>query len=291
MITRITFVLATGTLLAYAAATVPASKAAPVVPAVRQYGEPVELGKGQVRTYLTMDTSGEPAEIGVAFSEMALEGLPAAGTGHHGGHAMPHTFVIDLPSEVAPFRYVELNWNPAGHEPEGVYQDMPHFDFHFWTAAKAVRESIMPEDPAYAAKAENVPAPEYIPEFNAALAPPGATLADVAVPMMGVHWIDLRSHELQGLLGHPENFKPFTSTFIHGSWDGKLVFWEPMITRAHIVAKKTATEATVRDEIIPVPTPKAYQTAGYYPKAYRITWDEEAREYRIALTNLEKHAN
>jgi hypothetical protein len=291
MMTRITFVLATGTLLAYAAASVPASNAAPVVPAVREYGDAIELGQGEVRAYVSMDTSGEPAEIGVALSEMALEGLPTAGSGHHGMEGMTHTFLLELPGTVAPFRFVELNWNPAGHEPDGVYAGVPHFDFHFWTASKALRESIMPEDPAFASKADRLPAPEYIPEFNVALAPPGAPMSAIAVPMMGVHFVDLRSHELQGLLGHPENYKPFTSTFIHGSWDGRLVFWEPMITRAHIVAKKTATEASVRDEIIPVPTPKAYAEPGYYPGAYRITWDAETREYRIALTQLEKQTD
>jgi hypothetical protein len=288
MIARVTFVLTTGTLLALAAGTVPASNAAPVVPAVRHYGDAVELGQGQVRAYVSMDPSGEPAEIGVAFTEMALEGLPAAGIGHHGGHEMPHTFLLDLPGAVEPFEFVELNWNPSGHEPEGVYAGVPHFDFHFWTASKALRESIMPEDPQYAAKAERLPAPEYIPEFNAALAPPGAPISAIAVPMMGVHWVDMRSHELQGLLGKPEAHKPFTATFIHGTWNGELIFWEPMITRAHIVAKKSATDTTVRDEIIPVPTPKAYARPGYYPAAYRITWDEDTREYRIALTKLER---
>jgi hypothetical protein len=288
MIARITFVLTTGTLLALAAGNVPGSEAAPVVPAVREYGNAVALGQGQVRTYVTMDTSGEPEELGVAFTEMALEGLPAAGTGHHGGHEMPHTFLLDLPGAVEPFEFVELNWNPSGHEPAGVYAGVPHFDFHFWTASNMLRESIMPEDPQYATKAERLPAPEYIPEFNAALAPPGAPISAIAVPMMGVHWVDVRSHELQGMLGHPENFKPFTSTFIHGSWDGSMIFWEPMITRAHIVAKKTATDTTERDEIIPVPTPKVYARPGYYPAAYRITWDEDTREYRIALTKLER---
>jgi hypothetical protein len=100
--------------------------------------------------------------------------------------------------------------------------------------------------------------------------------------------VDVRSPELQGLLGHPEAYKPFTSTFIHGSWDGQLVFWEPMITRAHILAKKTATDAAVRDQIIPVPAPRAYARPGYYPSAYRITWDGQAREYRIALTQLSR---
>jgi nicotinic acid mononucleotide adenylyltransferase len=61
-----------------------------------------------------------------------------------------------------------------------------------------------------------------------------------------------------------------------------------MITRAHIVAKKSATDTTERDEIIPVPTPKSYARPGWYPAAYRITWDEDTREYRIALTKLER---
>ena len=59
---------------------------------------------------------------------------------------------------------------------------------------------------------------------------------------MGVHWIDVRSPELQGLLGKPERAKPFTATFIHGAWNGKFIFDEPMVTRAHLLAKKSATD-------------------------------------------------
>jgi hypothetical protein len=59
-----------------------------------------------------------------------------------------------------------------------------------------------------------------------------------------------------------------------------------MITRAHILAKKSASDPKVRDEVITLPIPARYHVAGYYPSAYRITWDAEAREYRIALTQL-----
>jgi hypothetical protein len=254
----------------------------------RRYGASVKLGNANARTYITMDAkTGASLEIGVALDERALDGLPSSGSGHHGGHAMPHTFILDLPEkEARPFKFVELNWNPAGHEPQGVYEGVPHFDFHFYTITKPEREAIVPSDPQFAAKANNVPASDYIPPFNAALAPPGAAPAAVAVPMMGVHWVDLRSPELQALLGKPKAYKPFTSTFIHGSWDGRVTFWEPMITRAYILAKKTATDPAVRDEIIPIPTPARYRVPGFYPSAYRITWDAEAKEYRIALTQL-----
>jgi hypothetical protein len=254
----------------------------------RRYGGTVTLGNAQARAYVNVDeTSGASLEIGVALDEQALEGLPTSGTGHHGGHVMPHTYILELPEQYAkPFKFVELNWNPAGHEPTGVYEGVPHFDFHFYTITQAEREAIVPTDPQYAVKANNIPSSEYVPPFNAALAPPGMAPADVAVPKMGVHWVDVRSPELQRLLNKPEAYKPFTATFIHGSWDGRVTFWEPMITRTHILAKKTAIDPAVRDQVIPIPTPARYQAPGYYPSAYRITWDAKAKEYRIALTQL-----
>jgi hypothetical protein len=181
---------------------------------------------------------------------------------------------------------VEVNWNPMGHEPDGVYQDVPHFDFHFYTISKAERDRIVPSDAEYATKANRVPTGDYVPPFTVQLGPPGATPAQVAVPLMGVHWSDVRSAELQQLLGKPEAFRPFTATFIHGSWDGRFHFWEPMITRAHLVAKKAAADPAVRDEVIPIAVPARYHVPGHYPTAYRITWDPAAREYRVALTRL-----
>ena len=59
-----------------------------------------------------------------------------------------------------------------------------------------------------------------------------------------------------------------------------------MITREHLLSKKTAVEPAERDEVIPVHTASSYSTPGYYPAAYRITWDEGAKEYRVALTRL-----
>jgi hypothetical protein len=101
---------------------------------------------------------------------------------------------------------------------------------------------------------------------------------------MGVHWIDARAAEMQPP-GSPAH-RPFTTTFLWGSWGGEFVFLEPMITRAHILAKKAAADPALRDEVIPLSQPAQVRRAGYYPGAYRITWDAHAREYRIALTQL-----
>jgi hypothetical protein len=253
----------------------------------RTYGTAIRLGNGEARSYVQRDSKGNPTEVGIALSERALEGLPTSGSGHHGNTMMTHSFTLELPNDnMTPFKFVELNWNPAGHEPEGVYQDVPHFDFHFYTISQAARDSISPEDPNFAAKAENLPAKEFIPPFAAPLAPPGMKLSQVAVPMMGVHWPDVRAPELQKILGKPEAYKPFTTTFLHGTWNGQVHFWEPMITHAFLVKKHATKDPAMRDQVIPLPVPAKYQKPGYYPAAYRITWDDEAKEYRVALTNL-----
>jgi hypothetical protein len=257
---------------------------------LRTYGVAVELGLGRARTYVLTDSAtGAPLELGVALDARALDGLPAVGSGHHGAHTATHEYILQLPAaHGTPFEFLEMNWNPAGHEPEGVYQDVPHFDFHFYTITKAERDSIVPSDPRFVARANDVPTGDYVPPFNAALGPPGVPPSGIAVPMMGVHWVDVRSPELQRLLGKPDAYRPFTATFIHGSWNGQFHFWEPMITRAHLLEKRTTTSATVRDEIIPIPTPARYRIPGYYPSAYRISWDAEANEYRVALTQLSR---
>lgn len=281
------------TLLAITACQESGAAEAPVVTVVtddapeRQYGPALPIGRGEVRTYVVVDpATNAPMEVGVALSESALDGLPDLGSGHKPEHESElfHTFNLELPTgHGTPFRFVEMNWNPFGHEPEGVYLNVPHFDFHFYTISVAERDAIMPEDPEWAAKADRLPAANYLPAHNVILSPPDMTPAQVAVPMMGVHWVDTRSPELQAMFGSPEGYRPFTTTFIHGTWNGDLIFWEPMVTREHILSKKAATDPAVREETLALPLPSAYQRPGYYPDAYGIAWDPEAREYRIAL--------
>ena len=259
--------------------------------AERQYGAPVAVGAGHARAYVDYDRTGAPTEIGVALDEQALDALPAPNP--HAAHAAAasahehldnHVYLLSLPARgAAPFQFVELDWNPGGHEPPGVY-DVPHFDFHFWTASRAAREAVVPSDPRYQQKADMLPPETERPPHYVVAAPPGAPAP--GVPLMGVHWTDVRSPELQGMFGKPEAYRPFTTTFLYGSWEGEFTFLEPMITRAYILAKKSAADPAVRDEIISIPAPAQVRAAGYYPAAYRILWDAEAKEYRIALTQL-----
>jgi hypothetical protein len=285
--------------------TAPAAPSADrsVAPGVHlRYGAPRRVGNGGARTYVVLDEkhNSQPLEIGVALDDRAMDGLPApmaamamasmpkgaAAAGPH-DHSGSTIYDLELPERHGtPYRFVELDWNPGGHEPAGVY-DVPHFDFHFYTIGREQRDAIDPAilgDSAYLARSGNLPpaseqAPLYVP-----LGAPGVPLS--AVPHMGVHWADLRSQELQGMFGHPEAYRPFTTTFLHGSWDGAFIFDEPMITRAFIMARKGARELAQRDTVMPLQGAAHVRTPGMYPSAYRVTYDAQAKEYHIALTAL-----
>jgi hypothetical protein len=240
----------------------------------RQYGTPVKLGQGMARAYVVLDgRAGQaPLELGIALDARALEGLSPT---------QASMIKVQLPAQApAPYRFAMLDWNPAGHEPPGVY-DAPHFDFHFYIVPEEEVAAILPGDPDFADQANDVPTGDQVPPYYAVLAPPGLTPADVAVPMMGVHWIDVRSPELQGMFGNPGGYAPFSATFIYGSWAGRFTFLEPMITREHLL--------TQPNEVRPIPQPALYPEAGWYPAAYRVRYDPQAREYRVALTEFGWH--
>ncbi len=228
------------------------------------YGRAVSVGGGEARVYLT--TRGKtPIEVGVALSDSVLAALPADGA--PGGIAMPdghHTydFVLQMPeNNPTPYQFVGLGWNPAGHEPPGIY-DRPHFDFHFYTISDAERRTIVPSDPRFGAKSANEPAEDFVPA--------GYVRFPGAVPLMGAHWGDMKSPELNG--------EPFTETFLYGSWDGRLTFAEPMVTKAFLESNPDLHRA--------IPVPARYERAGWYPAAYRVYRDQASGEYRVALSDL-----
>jgi hypothetical protein len=237
----------------------------------RQYGPPQKVGNGMARAYVVLDAKAgqAPAELGIALDEKALDGLP--------GNGMMYAFDLELPAQSpAPYRFAELDWNPHGHVPPGVYT-VPHFDFHFYTVPPAARDAIDPSDPDFAAEASNLPTGDLVPPFYVVPGPPAA----VAVPHMGVHWSDVRSPELQGLLGNPAGYQPFTKTFIYGSWNGSFTFLEPMVTRDYLLSHP--------DAVSPISVPARYAQPGWYPTSYRVTYDAQAKEYRIALSGMTQH--
>jgi hypothetical protein len=227
-------------------------------------GPSAPMGAGAARAYVLVQ--GETVtEVGVRLTENALAGLPGPrdpGAVHIHGDPSFAT-LLELPAGLAtPYRHVYLTWNPNGHEPPGIY-DVGHFDFHFYMVDSDVRLAIDPADPDYQAKAEREPPAAFIPEGYVLPAP-------LAFPRMGVHWVHPASPELNG--------QPFTHTFIYGTWDGALIFAEPMVTKAFLESKQSASLAIAQ--------PAQYAAPGEYATRYVIDWDPATREHRVALTNL-----
>jgi hypothetical protein len=242
-----------------------------------RYGTAVRMGKGEARTYVVRDQkSGDPVEVGVALTEGALQGLPEAGP--HGGNGHEHytPYLLELPAgHGTPYRFVELDWNPKGH---GGPYTAQHFDFHFYRVPLEEHDAIDPGRADYAERAAAFPAPDALPAgYVSSHLLMNLSPAQAAVPKMGLHWVDTKSPEL------PPRNQPFTATFIIGSWGGKVIFDEPMITRDFILAHR---DSITGGTTIPVPASARYAPAGFYMDSYRVSFDRAAGEYRVALTGL-----
>jgi hypothetical protein len=214
------------------------------------WGEPNALGKGTARTFVVMN-QGKPVSLGIAFDRKALSGLPT--------EADPPEVMLELPvkAHVHQFKYAVINWNPQGHEPK-IYQ-VPHFDFHFYMLSNDEREKITGNDAQQFAK---LPDPKYLPG-DYILAPGG-------VPRMGAHNADKTAPELNG--------KAFTSTFIYGTYDGKVTFLEPMVSMSFLKTKPNFSA--------PIKQPAAFEQSGFFPSTYSVKFDRKHGEYRISLDDL-----
>jgi hypothetical protein len=250
----------------------------------RSLGAISSVGNGTVFSYAEFDKSGAPKAIGVVFQASALDGLPVEGSdGHHcfdwdkdGKIEMQkecmgaHEWVIHLPSEAArrsdiPFKWAGLNWNPHGHIPPGVY-DLPHFDVHFY---------IDPIEKVFAVGSGSC-GPEFVrcDQFELATKPlpsnymhPDFKNVGAVAPAMGNHLIDQTSPEFNG--------KKFTRTWIYGIYDGRVTFYEEMVTRDYLLSQPTAC--------FPLKSAAAVGVRGYYPTQSCIRYNSQANEYTISI--------
>ena len=246
--------LAFAGILAFSTAVCDDEPSGPLTTTLR--GPEVAVAQGFARTELVLDRDDQPQSLAVVFTEAALTGLPA--TTPQGGSE----FVLPLPAGAAlVFDHATLNWNPGGHPPPGIY-DRPHFDAHFYMISIAERNTMTPADPQFAAKSTAQPGAQFIP---------GDYAGDpFGIPRMGTHWVSRTAPEHHGA--------QFTKALVYGFYDAKMVFIEPMVTKAMLDAR------TAVDEQLAVPA--SYPRPGRYPTRYSIKYDATAREYRIELSGF-----
>ncbi|HEX2605807.1 MAG TPA: hypothetical protein VHK91_00445 [Flavisolibacter sp.] len=203
--------------------------------------EEVTVYHGKSWSSVTLDKDGVPQQLALILDSNVLRTVytgPSTPDHHH-----DNDLLIPIHSkgvEATPFKFIMLNWNPNGHEPEHVY-DKPHFDIHFYLTNSGEVMNYTDE-----AKLESLPALDYLPANHV----PGP-----AVPMMGKHWIDLATPELNG--------QPFTQTFLFGSYNAEVVFYEPMITLDFLKTTKTFERT--------IPQPAKVKKTGYYPTKMKVS--------------------
>lgn len=226
-------------------------------------GAPVPMGNGTMNCWSSFDADGNPTALGITITESALDNLPDSNA-HHSGNDHANVFEAQLPPEIVsktPFQHVAINWNPAGHTP-GIY-DKPHFDFHFYMISSAERKQI-PEYAADSTKFKTFPPPEYLP--------PNFICPGGGEPEMGAHWIDKNAPELPWNGGHG-----FTETWVCGTYNGNVTFYEPMITYSFL-----KNEGVLN---LTIPRPAKVKKSGYYPTHLQVKHEEG--KYIVCLEGLE----
>jgi hypothetical protein len=261
---------------------------APSTPTTRTLGAPSALGGGTVASYADVDASGSVQAIGVLFSGAALDGLPTAPSdGHHcfdvnkddsidPEHECSgsHETVLPLPSDAArkadlPFKWAMLNWNPHGHIPPGIY-DKPHFDVHFYIdpIEKVFAIETGPCGPEhvrcdlFARARQPLPANYMHADFKD---------VEAVAPAMGNHLVDPTAPEFRGV--------PFTRTWIYGANEGRVTFYEEMVTLAYMKSQP--------DTCYPIKTAAAVAVAGRYPTKSCIRYAKDKAEYTVSLEGFE----
>ncbi len=223
-------------------------------------GAPVAMGNGTARVVVVANGMNEPESVSVVMTKEAFEGLPEVQ-----GDQMVWEFSLPM-ADTGPktgYDHIVLDWNPAGHFPEGIYS-VPHFDVHFYLISNGEREAITFHGEGRELAMAS-PDPQLVPVGY--VIPP-----DTAVERMGMHGLDPAGHEFRG--------EPFSHNFIYGYYKGELMFVEPMVSLAFL---KSLPEMTS-----PIKKPQRYSYPGWYPATYRIGFDAGKGEYTIALQTLER---
>jgi len=267
--------------------TAAVARRAPTSPTTLQ-GPPVAVGRGVARLFVALAPDGKPRSIGIALTEPALSGLAARmnstsrcfdrngdGTLAHGECLGDDQVNLELPVAAAglglPVKWAMLNWNPEGHmHPAPQVWAAPHFDFHFYLADKSLVDGIRPGACGEIIDCEDFKrASKPLP---AAHAPDGYIEVGAAVAAMGNHLVDSKDPEIA------DPSRGFSGTFIYGTYDGRMIFLEPMVSHAFLASRP--------DRCTPVRWAKAVAEAGYYPTSYCVRYDAAAQEYRVSLEGL-----
>jgi len=225
-------------------------------------GPKIAIGNDSVRSWFKVSKDEIPIEIGIEMTPGAFGGLP------DDSNVEGPTYVLPLhlkAKQLTLFKHIGINWQNHGHGggPNNNAFIAPHFDFHFYMISNEERLAIpnwcsCPADAAF-----NIYPPSGFMPLGYAT-PPGQ---GSVYGQMGKHWLPL-----------PFNYLPFTKVMVYGTYNGKLIFLEPMATRDYLLSNV--------DFSGPYAQPLYFEKAGYYPTKYNIFHDSKTGNTNITLSEF-----
>lgn len=176
---------------------------------------------------------------------------------------------IDMPEPVGEqggLTQLTMYWEPGGHPP-GAFMT-PHFDFHFYTVPASERAAMDCKDvskPASLPAGYGLPDIPLPPEMAQMLGVP--VLIGVCVPQMGMHAVPVSDIERKDA---------FSGSMVIGYYKAKPIFFEPMISKATLMEKKS----------FDLPIPNVPGLAGAHPTRFHAEYDAAQQAYRFTFSRF-----
>ena len=174
--------------------------------------------------------------------------------------------VIQIPAEARAATGVDhltVYWEAHGHPP-GPYLT-PHFDFHFYVISDSARRAI---DCADSAKPTELPSGYALPDVEI----PGiGMLKGLCVPQMGMHALEAAALKDTTL---------FSGAMVVGYYAGKPIFFEPMISKAMLLEKKSFS--------LPLSVPTGLPAGIHFPTRFQADYDAALPGYRFVFSEFSK---
>lgn len=174
---------------------------------------------------------------------------------------------IDLPGPVRQqggLTQLTMYWEAGGHPP-GAFLT-PHFDFHFYTVDASERKAMDCKDvskPATLPVAYGLPDIPLPPEMAQVMGVP--VLIGLCVPQMGMHAL---------LATEIERKDAISGSMVIGYYKGKVIFIEPMISKAMLMQKRSFDLAI----------PDVPGLAGAHPTKFHADYDATQQVYRFTFS-------
>jgi hypothetical protein len=171
---------------------------------------------------------------------------------------------IPMPADArsaAGVNHLTVLWEAHGHPPAAFLT--PHYDFHFYVIDGDARKAISCAD---STKPGALPAGYAMPDFDL---PEIGHLVGLCVPQMGMH--SLPAPMLQDTV-------IFSGTMVMGFYQGRPIFYEPMIARAKLLERRSFS--------LPMVTPAGLGAGIHYPTRFDAEYDPAMPGYRFVFSGL-----